>query len=116
MSTEQQPTIGSVAIEDQAQPAALYPSYVVIHGADEPDGPYLDQTAPTMNPGNAVRVIVGAGNSYYIYTQDGLGFDWWNGFAVDDWTEASVCSTSILTNNSDIAAQLANPSTKVHAP
>ena len=100
----------------EAQANTIWPSYVVVHGDGGPDGPYVDQTSPTTNPGLALISTVGVGNKYYLYTQDGLNFDWWGGVAVDDWSEAATCTNNVATNNASIAAQLAKPSSKVHAP
>jgi hypothetical protein len=96
--------------------ATIYPVRVFFYGETDPDGPFSAQNTPTMDPGKAVRGIAGVGNKYYVYDQDTIGFDWWNGFVIDDWSEASVCSSTIATNQAAIAAQLASPSAKVHTP
>lgn len=100
---------------EQTASATTYPTYLIAFQGDE-EGPYITETAPTMNAGQAVKAIVGVGNPFYAYDKQAIGFDWWNGVAVDDWTEAVTCSDSIATNNASIAAQLTSPSSKVHAP
>ncbi|MGX7742631.1 hypothetical protein [Rhodopseudomonas parapalustris] len=99
----------------QAAAATIYPTYLLAFQGDE-EGPYIMETAPTMNAGQAVKVIVGAGNPFYAFDKNAIGFEWWNGVAVDDWSEAATCSALIADNNASIAAQIASPSSKVHAP
>lgn len=99
----------------QAAAAVTFPTYLIAFQGDE-EGPYITETAPTMNAGQAVKVIVGVGNPFYAFDPAAIGFNWRDGIVVVDWSEAAACSSSIADNNTAIAAQIANPSNKVHAP
>lgn len=94
--------------------ATQYPTYLIAWLED--GEPVMARTFSTMEPGRAAKVMAGVGNPFYAFDEATIGFDWWQGIAVDDWSEAAIASADIATNNASIAAQLSSPSSKVHAP
>lgn len=80
--------------------------HIVYQLDGDPQSPVVATTAPGANLGNAVKVIVGAGQPYYCFNP--IPFDFSNGILVN-WSGAPLASDDVGENNAQIIVMLETP-------
>ena len=82
---------------------------LVVAGIDgDPSDPFVAVTTPGGDLGAKVKPIVGVGNPYYVFGNNGIPFDYSEGIVVN-FSGAPVCDESTTVNNANIMGMLESP-------